>query len=103
MQNIDENTLFAPHVRGEIGAFGWHPIDILPSTFEESKQLFVNEHGGRHKFFNVWPYVRQLRAWINKKKKRGGRVVSKNTVGKAFLTFKFDRAAIMQHLPPVST
>jgi hypothetical protein len=27
-------------------------------------QAFVNEQGGRHKFFNVWPYVRPLRAWI---------------------------------------
>ena len=27
-------------------------------------QAFVNEQGGRHKFFNVWPYVKPLRAWI---------------------------------------
>ena len=27
-------------------------------------QAFVNEQGGRHKFFNVWPYIRPLRAWI---------------------------------------
>lgn len=27
-------------------------------------QAFVNEQGGRHKFFNVWPYIKPLRAWI---------------------------------------
>ena len=27
-------------------------------------QVFVNEDGGRHKFFNVWPYIKPLQAWI---------------------------------------
>ena len=120
MQGVSESTHFAPHVRYEIGAFGWYHIDHLPATYDESKQVrnrswvavafasaaavsckhwgacacewlaemshwalahcpsdrgilgllavvlqaFVNEQGGRHKFFNVWPYVRPLRAWI---------------------------------------
>jgi len=68
---VEESTPFAPHVRGEIGAYGWHVIAHLPATWEEGKQLFVNTEGGRHKFFNVWPYMKQLRAWIKKAKRRG--------------------------------
>ena len=111
LQGVDEGTHFAPHVRYEIGAFGWYLVDHLPATYEESKQVggffcgrtlqqhckaplhcdgpsspplccamclslllllllppplqaFVNDQGGRHKFFNVWPYMRPLRAWI---------------------------------------
>ena len=26
--------------------------------------MFTNDAGGRHKFFMVWNYVRQLRRWI---------------------------------------
>ena len=94
-QDVPETTHFAPHVRYEIGAFGWYHIDHLPATYDESKQArpghegqaaavsgptthklqliavpmralqaFVNEQGGRHKFFNVWPYVKPLRTWI---------------------------------------
>jgi mRNA-decapping enzyme subunit 2 len=69
---VEESTPFAPHVRGEIGAYGWHVISHLPATWEEGKQLFVNTEGGRHKFFNVWPYMKPLRAWIKKAKRRGG-------------------------------
>ena len=67
---VEESTPFAPHVRGEIGAYGWHVITHLPATWEEGKQLFVNTEGGRHKFFNVWPYMKPLRAWIKKQKRR---------------------------------
>ncbi|KAI7841458.1 hypothetical protein COHA_004853 [Chlorella ohadii] len=71
VQNVPETTHFAPHVRYEIGAFGWYLIEHLPATYDESKQAFVNEQGGRHKFFNVWPYVKPLRAWIKKRRKGG--------------------------------
>lgn len=105
LQGVPETTHFAPHVRYEIGAFGWYLVDHLPGSYEESKQVgtagsgqarlhsgpachstqprvpqharrptrpgawlpmqaFVNEQGGRHRFFNVWPYVKPLRAWI---------------------------------------
>ncbi|KAI3425090.1 hypothetical protein D9Q98_008468 [Chlorella vulgaris] len=72
VQNVPETTHFAPHVRCEIGAFGWYIVDHLPASYDESKQAFVNEQGGRHKFFNVWPYVKPLRAWIKKQRQRGG-------------------------------
>ena len=94
-QDVPETTHFAPHVRYEIGAFGWHIIQHLPATFVESKQArrrrsfarvqgacrgcppptcvwlsspqaFVNDDGGRHKFYNVWPYIKPLRAWIDR-------------------------------------
>jgi hypothetical protein len=38
LQNVPETTHFAPHVRYEIGAFGWYHIDHLPATYDESKQ-----------------------------------------------------------------
>jgi hypothetical protein len=108
MQGIDESTLFAPHVRGEIGAFGWHAVEQLPATWEESKQLFVNEHGGRHKFFNVWPYIRPLRAWIGKRRRKERKVgvaAPQSVVigSKTMVNFKFDRAAILEQLGTVGS
>lgn len=38
LQGVDESTHFAPHVRCEIGAFAWHLIEHLPSTWEQGKQ-----------------------------------------------------------------
>ncbi|KAH7617923.1 putative mRNA-decapping enzyme subunit 2 [Nannochloris sp. 'desiccata'] len=125
---VEESTPFAPHVRGEIGAYGWHVVAHLPATWEEGKQLFVNTEGGRHKFFNVWPYMKPLRAWIKKAKRRGqpqqqqqvGAVVSsavispvaasgnvsngaidKNRKGpsESLRNFKFDTKDIVRHLP----
>lgn len=89
---VDESTLFAPHVRGEIGAFAWHVISHLPSTWEEGKQHFVTDEGSKHRFFNVWPYMKPLRKWIAAKKsvRRGP--------GESFRTFMFDRKDIVQHL-----
>ena len=80
VSGIPETTHFAPHVRYEIGAFAWHIVEHLPATYAESKQAFVNEAGGRHKFFNVWPYIRPLRAWIERRRhqtggKKGGKKV----------------------------
>ena len=78
--DVPETTHFAPHVRYEIGAFGWHIIEHLPATYAESKQAFVNEAGGRHKFFNVWPYIRPLRAWIERRRQQGGKKSGKKVV-----------------------
>jgi hypothetical protein len=39
VQGVSESTHFAPHVRYEIGAFGWYHIDHLPATYDESKQV----------------------------------------------------------------
>jgi mRNA-decapping enzyme subunit 2 len=69
---VPESTPFAPACRGEIGAFGWHVVAHLPATWEEGKQQYVTEAGGRHKFFNVWPYVRPLRAWVERARGGGG-------------------------------
>ena len=120
---VDESTPFAPHVRGEIGAFGWHVIAHLPSTWEEGRHHFVNEQGGRHKFFNVWPYMKQLKSWIARTKKgagKGGKGKGKAAAaaaaaagspapppppptaaagpGKAFRSFAFDHQDILKHV-----
>lgn len=76
---VPESTHFAPHVRYEIGAFGWYLVDHLPASYDESKQAFVNEQGGRHRFFNVWPYIRPLRAWIKKRRQRESKVGSSSS------------------------
>ena len=102
LQDVDESTPFAPHVRGEIGAFGWHVISHLPANWEESKQLFVNTDGGRHRFFNVWPYMKALKSWISKQKKQKQREMVKLLPGESLRNFKFDRKSILQHLPPSS-
>lgn len=117
---VDESTLFAPHVRGEIGAFGWHVVAHLPATWVEGKQHFVNEEGGKHKFFNVWPYMKPLRSWIAKQRRRGGgassgqrgvsgvgassggavikHIHTQTKTGECLRTFKFDRQEIVNHL-----
>jgi hypothetical protein len=41
VQGVPETTHFAPHVRYEIGAFAWHLVDHLPSSYDESKQVCV--------------------------------------------------------------
>jgi hypothetical protein len=43
-------------------------------------QVFTNDAGGRHKFFMVWNYVRQLRRWIK------GRQRTAATLQVSFLT-----------------
>ena len=43
VRGVDESTPFAPHVRYEIGAFGWHLVGHLPASWDESKHQFVTE------------------------------------------------------------
>ncbi len=97
IQNVDEGTPFAPHVRGEIGAFGWHLIEHLPSSKTESKHLYVNESGGRHRFFNVWPYMKKLRSWILSHQKQGLPSQQQLHSG-ALKSFSFNKAEIQQEL-----
>jgi mRNA-decapping enzyme subunit 2 len=99
---VDESTPFAPHVRGEIGAFGWHVISHLPSTWEESKQLFVNDQGGRHKFYNVWPYIKALRSWTSRRSRQLGKSTRATATtpvaggpGECWRNFAFNRQEIM--------
>ena len=103
---MDTSTPFAPHVRGEIGAFGWHLIADLPSSKAESKNVFFDEQTtSRHRFFNVWPYMKKLRAWIakNKGKKDGkgkakraasANVIAEGPTKKPGIKFAFDRDQI---------
>jgi mRNA-decapping enzyme subunit 2 len=97
IQNVDEGTPFAPHVRGEIGAFGWHLIEHLPSSKTESKHLYVNESGGRHRFFNVWPYMKKLRSWILSHQKQGLPSQQQLHSG-ALKSFSFNKDEIQQEL-----
>lgn len=97
IQNVDESTPFAPNVRGEIGAFGWHLIDHLPSSKTESKHLYVNESGRRHRFFNVWPYMKKLRSWILAHKQKG--LTSQvHFYSGTLKSFSFNRVEIQQAL-----
>jgi 8-oxo-dGTP pyrophosphatase MutT (NUDIX family) len=101
IQGVDESTPFAPHVRGEIGAFGWHIIEHLPSSKSESKNVyFDDETGSRHRFYNVWPYMKKLRAWIakNGKQRKEGKGDAKIVDGRKSESgprFVFDRDQIL--------
>jgi 8-oxo-dGTP pyrophosphatase MutT (NUDIX family) len=63
---------FAPKCKGEIGAYAWHRLADLPASKEEASQTYVSPDGARHKFFMVWPFVRQLRRWVRKHGGGGG-------------------------------
>lgn len=67
-----ESVQFAPKCRGEIGAYAWYHVKELPSTQQQSNLVFTTSEGARHKFFMVWPFVRPLRRWINKKRREMG-------------------------------
>lgn len=99
IQNVDESTPFAPHVRGEIGAFAWHVISHLPASWEESKRLFVNDQGSRHKFYNVWPYMKSLKKWISKKRKVSNLATFETTISSyTWQNFQFNAEEIIQQL-----
>eukprot|EP00887_Chlorella_sp_A99_P000012 scaffold16.g12.t1 len=70
VQGIPESTHFAPHVKYEIGEYAWYRVAELPASWEDSKAQFVSEEG-RHRFYNVWPYIKPLKAWIFRRA-RGG-------------------------------
>ncbi|KAK9829260.1 hypothetical protein WJX72_004839 [[Myrmecia] bisecta] len=59
---VQESQQFAPLARKEIGGFGWYHIAHLPAT-KEADSLIKN------KFFNVYPFVKQLRRWIKNKRR----------------------------------
>lgn len=98
IQNVEETTPFAPHVRGEIGAFGWHLIKHLPSSKLESKHLYVNESGGRHRFFNVWPYMKKLRSWISSHQHEPVTDSEEISNPQNLCSFSFDRGEIQRTL-----
>lgn len=77
IQGVEETTPFAPIARKEIGALAWHVVNELPMTKEQSAMVYHTEEGTRHKFFRVYPYIKQLRRWI--KNKRREQLTGKNT------------------------
>lgn len=54
----------------------------------------MNSEGGRHKFFNVWPYIKPLRAWIHKLKRRQRTV----DITHSMHHFAFDQKTIMESM-----
>ncbi|KAK9842264.1 hypothetical protein WJX81_003533 [Elliptochloris bilobata] len=73
---VDERTHFAPLVRGEIGGFAWHLLADLPATKEAATLAYHTPDGSRHKFYMVWPYVKQLRHWVRQRRRQGGGVAA---------------------------
>lgn len=53
-------------MKGEIGAYGWFPIDQLPDSFEANQQGYRSADGTRHSFHNVWQFVGRLKRWIRR-------------------------------------
>lgn len=88
--NVDDTTEFAPHVKGEIGAYAWHLIQNLPATYQDGKLVFFSGTGEKYRFFNVWPYMKQLKAWIAKSKRK--------QTENPLLHFSFNKKQILQQL-----
>lgn len=57
-------------MKGEIGAYGWFPIDQLPDSFEANQQGYRSADGTRHSFHNVWQFVGRLKRWIRRTQSR---------------------------------
>ena len=68
-------------MEGEIGAYGWFPIDQLPDTFEANQQGYRSAAGTRHSFHNVWQFVSRLKRWI-RRSQGSKRAARKNNNGK---------------------
>lgn len=66
---VDLNTPFAPIARKEIGGMAWHLLSELPATKEAASSTYHNESGTRHKFFNVYPYMKQLKRWVKNRRR----------------------------------
>eukprot|EP00891_Asterochloris_glomerata_P006067 jgi/Astpho2/6067/e_gw1.00084.177.1_t len=59
IQGVDMATPFAPIARNEIGGLAWH-------------HAYQTDAGTRHKFYLVWPYMKQLKRWIKNKRRQLG-------------------------------
>ncbi|CAG9460139.1 unnamed protein product [Pedinophyceae sp. YPF-701] len=66
--DVSEETAFEPRCRGEIGAYGWMPIAELPANREQAAAPFEDAAGVRHRFYQVWQFIKPLRTWIKRRK-----------------------------------
>jgi mRNA-decapping enzyme subunit 2 len=67
---VDRQTLFAPQMRGEVGNYAWMPISSLPSKKEDEGAGVLTEEEGKLKFWEVWRFVKPLKAWVKKTKRK---------------------------------
>ena len=63
---VPEHTPLAPSMKGEIGAYGWFPIDQLPDSYDANQQGYRSAEGTRHHFHNVWQFIGRLKRWIRR-------------------------------------
>ncbi|QDZ20099.1 subunit 2 of mRNA decapping complex [Chloropicon primus] len=70
VSGVDRNTLFAPKMRGEVGKYAWMPISGLPSKGNNEGAGVMTQDDGRFKFWQVWRFVKPLRAWIKRQKQK---------------------------------
>ena len=67
---IAEDIALAPSMKGEIGAYGWFPIDQLPDSHDANQQGYRSADGTRHSFHNVWQFIGRLKRWIRRSQGR---------------------------------
>ena len=67
---VDRQTLFAPKMRGEVGNYAWMPISELPTKYKAEGAGVITEDDGKFKFWQVWMYVKPLKAWIKRQKQK---------------------------------
>ncbi len=65
-RQVPEASPLAPSMKGEIGAYGWFPIDQLPDSYDANQQGFRSADGTRHHFHNVWQFIGRLKRWIRR-------------------------------------
>ena len=63
---VPEDSPLAPLMKGEIGAYGWFPIDQLPDSYDANQQGYWSADGIRHHFHNVWQFIGRLKRWIRR-------------------------------------
>lgn len=63
---VDLTQEFKPAGMGEIRKIDWFFIDELPDSFDEKP----TGHMSKNSFFMAIPFIRDLRKWINRKKKQ---------------------------------
>ncbi|CAK0782742.1 hypothetical protein CVIRNUC_005937 [Coccomyxa viridis] len=98
---IEETTQFQPQVRGEIGGFAWHYVAHLPAS-EEASMHYNNTEGARHRFFQVAPYVSQLRQFVKRRKAQQQRGKKKKEKDRAQPS-AVGEAEICGHAQPAET
>lgn len=86
-RNVPMDTYFEPRTRKEISKIEWWPLSELPA-FRKKARAEQQENVVRdNKFYNVAPFLPQLRKWIIEQKKQDAKRNSRNQYLSAGLSY----------------